>query len=132
MAPAGALQPGEDGINYARAGALGDLVDETTELAQQPRPEVGALRVEATGQRYSLADQVGQTSLALFERPVRGVAVADQPAQEGVTDQIADFVGGPRADVEDGGGRGQCDPQSAQAAVLLPRGLVGVDHPSLA
>jgi hypothetical protein len=34
-------------------------VDETTDLAQQPRPKMGALGVEATGQRSSLADQMG-------------------------------------------------------------------------
>jgi site-specific DNA recombinase len=56
------------------------------------------------------SDGVGQTSLSLLERPVCGVAVADQPAQEGVTDQIADFVGGPRADVEDGGAQRQHQP----------------------
>src|SRR4051794_32344332 len=50
-------------------------------------------------------DQMSQAALPLLERPVRGVAVADQPAQEGAADQVADFVGGPRADVEDGGGR---------------------------
>src|SRR3954470_13505173 len=49
-----------------RASALSDLVDEAAHLAQQPRSEVGALGVEATGQRYSLADQMGQTSLALL------------------------------------------------------------------
>src|SRR3954468_15489741 len=38
-----------------RASALSDLVDEAAHLAQQPRSEVGALGVEATGQRYSLA-----------------------------------------------------------------------------
>ena len=59
VAPAGAFQPGEDRIDDARAGALGDLMDETTDLAQQPRPKMGALWVEAAGQRYSLADQMG-------------------------------------------------------------------------
>jgi hypothetical protein len=63
---AGALQPGEHRIDDARTGALGNLVDQAAHLAQQPRPDVGALGVEATGQRYSLADQMGQTSLALL------------------------------------------------------------------
>src|SRR4029453_17866538 len=73
--------------------------------------------------------QMSQAALPLLERPVRGVAIADQPAQEGVADQIADLVGGPGADVEDRGGRGQHQP--AQAPVLSPRGLVGMDHPAL-
>ncbi len=46
VAPAGAFQPSENGIDDARAGALGDLVDE--DLAQQPRPTMGALGVEAS------------------------------------------------------------------------------------
>jgi hypothetical protein len=64
----------------------------------------------------------------LYER----IAVADQPAQKGVADQIADLITVARADVEDGGGRGQHDPQPAQAAVLPPRRLVGMDHAGLA
>ena len=55
VAVAGALQTGESRIEDAGAGALGDLVDQA--LAQQPRSEVGALRVEATGQGHPLADQ---------------------------------------------------------------------------
>jgi hypothetical protein len=34
-------------------------VDQAAYLAQQPRPEVGALRVEATSQGHPLADQMG-------------------------------------------------------------------------
>ncbi len=49
VAPAGAFQPGKDGIDDARAGALGDLMDEAAQLAQQPRSEVGALWVQASG-----------------------------------------------------------------------------------
>src|SRR5918995_5573788 len=64
---AGPLQPGEHRVDDARTGALGDLMDQAAYLAQQPRPEMGALGVEATGQRYSLADQMSQTSLALLE-----------------------------------------------------------------
>src|SRR3954466_1610144 len=76
VAFAGPLQAGENGIDDARAGALGDLVDQAAELAQQPRPEVGALGVQATGQRYSLADQMGQASLALLELAIGPVTVA--------------------------------------------------------
>src|SRR5918994_321641 len=98
-------------------------------LAQQPRPEVGALGGEAAGQRYPLADQMGQTPLPFLELAIGPVAVADQPAQEGVADQVADLITVARPDVEDGGARGQHQP--AQAAVLLPRGLVGMDHAGL-
>ena len=49
VAFAGSLQAGENGIDDAGAGALGDLVDQAADLAQQPRPEVGALRVETAG-----------------------------------------------------------------------------------
>jgi len=66
VAFAGALQAGEKGIDDAGAGALGDLVDQAADLAQQPRPEVGALGVEATGQGHALADQMGQAALTLL------------------------------------------------------------------
>jgi hypothetical protein len=41
-------------------------VDQAADLAQQPRPEVGALGVEATGQGHALADQMGQAALTLL------------------------------------------------------------------
>src|SRR4051794_3752625 len=132
VAFAGPLQAGEKGIDDARASALSDLVDEAAHLAQQPRSEVGALGVEATGQRYSLADQMGQAALPLLELAISPVAVADQPAQEGVADQIADLVTLARPDMEDRGARRQHNPQPAQAAVLFPRRLIGMDHPGLA
>ena len=78
------------------------------------------------------SDGVGQTALSLLELAIGAVAVADQPAQEGVADQIADLVTLARADVEDRGARRQHDPQPAQAAVLFPRRLIGMDHPGLA
>src|SRR3954447_5153115 len=81
---------------------------------------------------WPFLDQMGQTSLALLELAVGPVAVADQPAQKGVADQIADLITLARSDVEDGGGRGQHDPQPAQAAVLLPRRLVSMGHAGLA
>jgi hypothetical protein len=56
---AGPLQPGKHRIDDASAGALGDLVDQAAYLAQQPRPEVGALGVEAAGQSDAFADQMG-------------------------------------------------------------------------
>src|SRR3954451_16702620 len=56
------------GLTMRAPGALGDLMDHAAHLAQQPRPEVGALGVEAAGHRYALADQMGQTSLPLLER----------------------------------------------------------------
>src|SRR3954447_25140534 len=59
VAFAGPLQAGENGIDDSGAGALGDLVDEAADFAQQPRPEVGALGVEATGKGHALADQMG-------------------------------------------------------------------------
>ena len=73
---AGPLQPGKHWIEDARAGALGDLVDQATHLAQQPRPEVGALGGEAAGQSDALADQMGQTALPFLELAIGPVAVA--------------------------------------------------------
>src|SRR3954447_6792856 len=81
---------------------------------------------------WPFLDQMGQTSLALLELAIGPVAVADQPAQKGVADQIADLITLARSDVEDGGGRGQHAPQPAQAAVLLPRRLVSMGHAGLA
>src|SRR4051795_11768263 len=57
---AGSLQPGKHRIDDASAGALGDFVDQAAYLAQQPRPDVGALGVEAAGQSDAFADQMGQ------------------------------------------------------------------------
>ena len=44
---AGPLQPGKHRIEDARAGALGDLVDQAAYLAQQPRPAPCGLRPPA-------------------------------------------------------------------------------------
>jgi hypothetical protein len=44
---------------------------------------------------------MSQAALTLVELAIGPVAVADQPAQERFADQIADLVGGTRADVED-------------------------------
>ena len=46
---AGPLQPGKHRIDDARAGALGDLVDQAAYLAQQPVTEGDAHGVEPAG-----------------------------------------------------------------------------------
>jgi hypothetical protein len=71
---AGPLQPGKHRIDDARAGALGDRVDQAAYLAQQPRPKMGALWVD--GQSDALADQMGQTPLPFLELAIGPVAVA--------------------------------------------------------
>jgi hypothetical protein len=83
---AGALQPGEDRVDDACAGALGHLVDQRPDLAQEPVAEIDADRVEPTSERDPFPQQMRQAALPLRELAVGPIAVADQPTQESVTD----------------------------------------------
>ena len=67
-----------------------------------------------------------QAPLAAVVVAVGAVAIGDQPAEDGVAEQIADFLVAAAADVEDGGGAVSTT-HSQRPRRLPPRRLIGVD-----
>ena len=114
----------EDGVTLI----LADGVDQTPQFPNQPFTEANAVRRQAPRKGQPFADEVGHTSLPFFVVPIGPVAVADQPADDGVAEEVADFLMPAAADVEDGGGRGQHHPEPAENTTLVPGRLVGMDQ----
>jgi len=107
----------------------GDRLDQGSEFPDQPVAEPGPIVVVAADQRDPFADQMSQTAAASWVIPVGAVSVGDQPTDDGVAEQVADFLVAPTADVEHCDGHGQHQPQPARLQALIPGGLVGVDYP---
>ena len=114
----------EDGVTLI----LGHGVDQTPQFPNQPFTEANAVRRQAPRKGQPFADEVGHAPLPFFVVPIGPIAIADQPADDGVTEEVADFLMPAAADVEDGGGRGQHHPEPAEGATLVPGRLVGMDQ----
>src|SRR4051812_10801142 len=82
---------------------------------------------EAAGQSQAFPDEMGQAALAAGIIAIGAVAVGDQPTQDGVAEQVADFLVAAAADMEDGGGGAQHYPQPAAPRGLGPPRLIGLE-----
>ena len=87
----------------------------------------------AINKRFPIAPQMGPADLPMFEAVVKGIAVTDDHAGEGLSQQ---GIGAGQiafaADQEDGHGGGHARPQPSFAGLLFPGGFVGVGHGALA
>ncbi len=125
-----AFEPGLHRVEDGVALVLGHAVDQSPQLSNQPLAKLDPIWRKPPRKGQPFADEVGDASLTLLVVPIGTVAVGDQPADNGVTEQVADFLVAATADVEDGGGLGQNHPQPAESATLVPGRLVGMDQAS--
>src|SRR3954468_6159221 len=102
---------------------LGDGLDQAAQFAAQPLSEADAVGMEATSQGDPLADQVRQAPLTAGVVAVGAISIGDQPAEDGIAEQVADFLVTAAANMEDGGGGAQHHPQPAPEHALPPGGL---------
>src|SRR4051812_39139080 len=124
---AGPFQASLDRVEEGMVLVLSDGLDQAAQFADQPLAEADAVRMQATGQGDSFADQMSDAALAAGVVAIGTVPIGDQPAEDGVPEQVADFLVAAAADMEDGGGGTQHHPQPASEHALPPRGLVGMN-----
>ena len=116
---AGPFQAGLDRVKDGMVLVLGDGLDQAAQFADQPLSEADAVGMEATSQGDSLADQVRQAPLTAGVVAVGAVTIGDQPAEDGIAEQVTDFLVAAAADMEDGGG---APPTASARARLATRG----------
>lgn len=122
-----AFQPDLARVQDGMSLILGDGVDHPPQFPDQPVAEAYSIGGRVAGQIQTVEDQMSQAALPALIVAVSAAAIGDQPADNGVAEQIVDSLMTTAADVENHGGRRQCGPEPAVGDALGPRPLIGTD-----